>query len=169
MLAFFFRDVSPRHSVFNNDRELFASYAAVLEKLIQGWEPVGYIGLSVGEGNDDGNYHSTPVRMVCKIEPEDFKTRYRRCERIKLGYTIADAFGATMKFTPAFYNESIEDSVLSEAATEFLSALGPKPWNLFCTSNPIMRINDDREMYFQLKHLVLSAETRFLRRLREAL
>lgn len=48
-----YKDVSPRNSLFNNDQESFESYAAVLEKLTQGWEPIGYVGLSVGEGNDD--------------------------------------------------------------------------------------------------------------------
>lgn len=158
-----YKDVSPRNSLFNNDRESFESYAAVLEKLAQGWEPIGYVGLSVGEGNDDGNYHPTPVNIVCQVEPEQFESRIRRCERIKLGYEIADEFGATMKFTPAFFNQSITDSALSEAAADFLTALGPKPWNLLCSSKPIMRVNNDVEMYFQLKHLVLSAETRSAR------
>lgn len=160
-----YKDVSPRNGVFNNDRESFESYAAVLEKLTLGWEPIGYVGLSVGEGNDDGNYHPTPVSIVCQIEPEQFESRNRRCERVKLGYEIADAFESTMKFTPAFFNQSITDAALSAAATDFLTELGPKPWNLLCTSKPIMRVNDDAEMYFQLKHLVLSVETRFVRRL----
>jgi hypothetical protein len=160
-----YKDVSPRNGVFNNDRELFESYAAVLEKLTQGWEPIGYVGLSVGEGNDDDNYHPTPVSIVCQIEPEQFESRNRRSERVKLGYEIGDAFGATMKFTPAFFNQSIADSAVSAAATDFLTELGPKPWHLLCTSKPIMRVSDDVEMYFQLKHLELSAETRFVRRL----
>ncbi|BFT64289.1 hypothetical protein [Pseudomonas moorei] len=159
-----YKDVSPRHGVFNNDRESFESYAAVLEKLSQGWEPIGYVGLSVGQDNDDGNYHPTPVSIVCQVEPEQFESRNRRCERVKLGYEIADEFGATMNFTPAFFNQSITDTALSEAAADFLTQLGPKPWHLLCTSKPIMRVNDNVEMYFQLKHSVLSAETRLLRR-----
>ncbi|POA78680.1 hypothetical protein [Pseudomonas sp. DP16D-R1] len=160
-----YKDVSPRNSVFNSDRESFESYAAVLEKLTLGWEPIGYVGLSVGEGNDDGNYHPTPVSIACQIKPEQFESRIRRCERVKLGYEIADEFDATMKFTPVFFNQSINDAALSEAAADFLTELGPKPWNLLCSSKPIMRVNDDVEMYFQLKHLELSAETRFVRRL----
>ncbi|MNN86851.1 hypothetical protein D3C81_2043190 [compost metagenome] len=70
-----------------------------------------------------------------------------------------------MKFTSAFFNQSIADSAVSAAATDFLTELGPKPWDLLCTSKPIMRVNDDVEMYFQLKQMVLSAETRFVRRL----
>jgi uncharacterized protein (DUF1499 family) len=70
-----------------------------------------------------------------------------------------------MKFTPVFFNQSIADSALSAAATDFLTELGQKPWHLLCTSKPIMRVNDDVEMYFQLKHSVLSVETRFARRL----
>ncbi|EPA99480.1 hypothetical protein [Pseudomonas sp. G5(2012)] len=160
-----YKDVSPRNGVFDNDRKSFESYAAVLEKLTQGWEPIGYVGLSVGEGNDDGKYHPTPISIVCKVKPEQFDSRSRRCERVKLGYKIADELGATMKFTPAFFNQSITDTALSEAAADFLVELGPEPWDLLCTSKPIMRVNDDVGMYFQLKHLVLSAETRLVRRL----
>lgn len=161
----FYKDVSPRYDMLNNDRKSFESYAAVLEKLTQGWEPIGYVGLSLGEGNDDDHYHPTPVSIVCHIEPEQFESRNRRCERVKLGYEIADAFGATMKFTPAFLNQSITDAALSAAATDFLTELGPKPWHLHCTSKSIMRVNDDVEMHFQLKHWVLSVEPRFVRRL----
>lgn len=160
-----YKDVSPRDGVFNNDRDSFESYAAVLEKLTQGWEPIGYVGLSVGEGNDDGNYHPTPVSIVCQVEPDQFSSRNRRCERVKLGYKIADTFGVTMKFTPDFFNESIADSAVLEAATDFLTGLGPKPWSVLCTSKPITLVREDLEMYFQLKYLMLSVERRFVRRL----
>jgi hypothetical protein len=160
----FYKDVSPRYGVLNNERKSFESYAAVLEKLTQGWEPIGYVGLSLGEGNECNNYHPTPVSIACEIEPEQFESRTRRCERVKLGYEIADAFDSTMNFTPAFFNQSITDAALSAAATDFLTELGPKPWHLLCTSKPIMRVDDRFEMYFQLKHMVLSVETRFVRR-----
>jgi hypothetical protein len=160
----FYKDVSPRYGVLNNERKSFESYAAVLEKLTQGWEPIGYVGLSLGEGNEGGNYHPTPVSIACEIEPEQFESRTRRSERVKLGYEIADTFDSTMSFTPAFFNQSITDAALSAAAADFLTALGPKPWHLLCTSKPIMRVDDRFEMYFQLKHMVLSVETRFVRR-----
>jgi hypothetical protein len=158
-----YRDVSPGYSESKNDRESFNSYAAVLDKLAQGWEPIGYVGLSVGEGNDNGNYHPTPVNIICQVGPEQFESRSRRCERVKLGYEIADALGVAMSFTQAFFNESISDAAISEAATDFLTELGPKPWKLLCTSKPIMRVNDDVEIYFQIKYLVLSAQTRLVR------
>ena len=160
----FYKDVSPRYDVLNNERKSFESYAAVLEKLTQGWEPIGYVGLSLGEGNECNNYHPTPVSIACEIEPEQFELRTRRCERVKLGYEIADTFDSTMNFTPAFFNQSITDTELSAAATDFLTELGPKPWHLLCKSKPIMRVNDRFEMFFQLKHMVLSVETRFVRR-----
>lgn len=160
----FYKDVSPRYGVLNNERKSFESYAAVLEKLTQGWEPIGYVGLSLGEGNEGHDYHPTPVSIVCEIEPEEFESRTRRCERVKLGYEIADEFGATMNFTSAFFNQSITDAALSAAASDFLTELGPKPWDLLRTSKPIMRVDDRFEMYFQLKHMVLSLETRFVRR-----
>lgn len=159
----FYKDVSPRYGVLNNERKSFESYAAVLEKLTQGWEPIGYVGLSLGEGNEGDDYHPTPVSIVCEIEPEQFESRTRRCERVKLGYEIADEFGATMNFTSAFFNQSITDAALSAAASDFLTELGPKPWDLLRTSKPIMRVDDRFEMYFQLRHMVLSLETRFVR------
>lgn len=69
-----------------------------------------------------------------------------------------------MSFTPAFFNHSITDAALSAAATEFLTELGLKPWDLLRTSKPIMRVDDCFEMYFQLKHMVLSLETRYVGR-----
>lgn len=82
------------------------------------------------------------------------QTGIRDCGRIRRDH----------EFHISFFNQSITDAALSAAASDFLTELGPKPWDLLRTSKPIMRVDDRFEMYFQLKHMVLSLETRFVRR-----
>jgi hypothetical protein len=64
------------------EREQFDAYMAVVVKLAEGWEPIGFVSLNAGEVADLDPVHPDPFEIDCEISEADVKVTQGRCARI---------------------------------------------------------------------------------------
>jgi hypothetical protein len=119
--------VMRHHDPSNSARRAFESYASVLAKLADGWQAIGFVGVTF-EDSPKREYHPNPLSIVSQINPLHLRRGLQRIDRVKVGYKLADAFDIKPRFSEVWFTDLMTDDDLLQGASKFLSGLGSKPW-----------------------------------------
>ncbi|MDY1046981.1 hypothetical protein SOM55_09225 [Pseudomonas coleopterorum] len=148
-------------------RESFDAYAEILDKLASGWEAVGFLAMTLEDGEYSKEFHPTPILIETRLSPEQFATLQARVARLKLGYTLADDFAVTLKPTPSLFHQQLSDESLTKAVRNLFETLGPMPWPLFSQSASIA-LNEKISVIASIRGRELTCLINFVRSRDEA-
>jgi ribosomal protein L37AE/L43A len=104
--------------------EKFEAYEQVVQKLAQGWQPVGYVCREPGETFDTNNVHPEALQITSNISEAGFDECMYRCKKIRLAESIASKLGGwNFLFTQDYFEPALDENMICKAVDELRTGL----------------------------------------------
>ncbi|NWC84302.1 hypothetical protein HX798_29080 [Pseudomonas putida] len=132
------------------ERKSFEAYAAIIDKLDAGWEPVAFLAMTLEDGEHSRDFHPTPISIHNSIDFDQLAELKARVTRLRLMNSIADQFQAAVQPSNVLFHQAVSDEILEQLLTGFLESLGPKPWPLEFDSEPLV-VNEQLKIVLSLR------------------
>jgi hypothetical protein len=105
--------------------EKFEAYEQVVQKLAQGWKPIGYVSRTPEETFDADDVHPEPFEITSNISAAGFDECLYRCKKIRLAESIASKLrGWRFVLTPDYFERALDDRIIRTSFDELQVRLG---------------------------------------------
>ncbi|HIE2516746.1 TPA: HNH endonuclease [Pseudomonas aeruginosa] len=129
------------HSTWDRHLRLEAeSYIRLMEKLEQGWEPVGFVGIKPGEWSDPDRVHPGVFQIQNEITEAQFSKALRASRKLALGYELAEAWDTHFRFNNTFFEDALDETSIRAASEDLRAKLGSPPYPIYSQSDQIVSI-----------------------------
>jgi hypothetical protein len=145
------RDIMPKPE----DRKSFDAYAAIIDKLDEGWEAVAFLAMTLEDGEHSREFHPTPISINTCIDREQLAKLKARVTRVRLVQAIADEFEVTVQLSNALFHQKLSDETLAKFLGGFFESLGHKPWPLTIQSEALV-LDEQLKIVLSLRRSVRS-------------
>lgn len=119
------------------DRKSFEVYAAIVDKIVEGWEVIAFLAMTLEDGEYSQEFHPTPISMSTCISREHLTRMKEQTTRLRLLHAIADEYQVTVQSFNAVFHEKMSDETLTKLMRKFFESLGAKPWPLAVQSEAL--------------------------------
>ena len=108
----------------------FSAYEQVLQKLVEGWHPVGFVAMNRDSRHHrHARMHPVPFAIDLKIPRPKLEECLHRCDKIRLAYEIEEQWrGWSLKTSPEYFNPRLDRNMIQAAADALRKRLGPPPY-----------------------------------------
>ena len=137
----------------------FEAYCHVVEKLMEGWIPVGRVNRLAGAGviADDMFPQSFDIEM--QIVAHALEENLRLGKKMSLAQSIESDWGCVFQYTAEYFSPELDLQAIQTASDELRYKLGPPPYHL--GSSKILATIGSRDIVlgFNGRHLVVNQPT----------
>lgn len=108
----------------------FEAYEQVIQKLAQGWQPIGYVSRTPGETSDTNDVFRESFEIASEITEAGLDECLDRCRKIRLARDIEYTWEGGWRFllTPDYFERALNESIIRKASDELRYRLGPPPY-----------------------------------------
>ncbi|WP_186060020.1 hypothetical protein [Burkholderia gladioli] len=140
-------------------REHFQAYMHVVEKLHEGWEPVGFVSFNVGESAFLEPVHPESFSIACEIGKAEFTVLLARCSRIALGYRMSEELKLPLLFSEEYFDPALSEDSIENSIRHLADRLRYEthPGNL--NGGSVVRLDSKRCITLKLRRGCLRFET----------
>jgi len=105
--------------------EKFEAYEQLIQKLAQGWQPIGYVCRAPGETFDTDDVYREAFEITSNINAAGFDECLYRCKKIRLAESIASKLrGWRFVLTPDYFDRALDEYIIRKAFDELRIRLG---------------------------------------------
>jgi hypothetical protein len=141
----------------------FEGYVRVIDKLAQGWDPIGFISQR-GDGCDDlSAIHPAPFPIMLQVSNEALVERQYRCKKVRLARELSDQWGRRFAFTDDYFDHALDETIIRAASVELQRRMGPFPYLPAGRTEPLVAIGA-REIRFVSRNGAIGFESNAIRR-----
>ncbi len=133
--------ISPQTSYEWFERDQFDEYRKVVEKLEEGWEPVGFVSLELGDWAEPDAVHPEPFEIDLKAPIEHIEKSVRNSSKVQLGYELGDQWRMRFHFTPELFNEELTEATIRDASEWLLARRDAAPYPTRGSTEPLVMLN----------------------------
>lgn len=155
------RDFLPK----TEDRRSFEAYAAIIDKLYEGWDAIAFLAMTLGDRDYSREFHPTPISISTRIDREQLAKLKAMVKRVRLAREIADELEVAVKPSNALFHKKLSDEILAKFMRGFFESLGPKPWPNSIQSETL-ELDEQLKIVLSLRRSVrnccFTVEVRFL-------
>lgn len=130
-------------------------YGTVVEKMSQGWTPIGFVGLDTGGNLDADAIHPEPFEIKSKVTAQELEECLYRYRKLKLGKEIAEEWGFVFIPTDAFFCRELDEATIMQAADTIAEQSGPAPYWYNSRSKPLVTL-PGKEIRLTVRNFCLS-------------
>ncbi|MDF9779205.1 hypothetical protein [Pseudomonas baetica] len=116
--------LTPKNSQDQVERRQFESYAKLIDALVAGWSPLGYVSMRPTKILNEPDLHPRPFKITSKITPQRFEEVRTRNARIRLAYEFGDRWNVSVSFNDLLFNPRLDQTALLAAAEEVMERMG---------------------------------------------
>lgn len=149
----------PSHTDEWYEHEQFLSYAHIVEKLLLGWEPVGYVSYNVGEGAPANPVHPELISIVSHITTEELSSIRSRVAKIQTAYRVSEAVSFPLGFSDEYFNPALSEDAIERAMHSLTARLRAGPGPEFMTRIPVVSLDAGRGIWLTDRGWYLQFET----------
>jgi hypothetical protein len=111
-----------------------------VEKLVQGWEPIGFVGLETGGCLNADSVHPEPFEIKLKATREELEECLYRNQKLRLGKEIGEEWGFVFVPTPDFFCRELDEATIRQAADALAEQKRPGPYWHDSRSEPLVTL-----------------------------
>jgi len=124
----------------NVDWHSLEQYAAVLTKLVEGWEPVGYVGLKTESLDPKVSYHASPFEIKAQYALCELKECLKRYKKLEYSHELALEHGLTFIPTHDYFCDELRCEAIRDALEEMAESSNYIPYWYMSLSKPLARV-----------------------------
>ncbi|WP_175011444.1 hypothetical protein [Burkholderia lata] len=149
----------PSHTDEWYEHEQFLSYAHIVEKLLLGWEPVGYVSFNVGEGAPTNPVHPELIPIVSHVTTEELLSIQSRVAKIQTAYRVSEAVTVPLGFSDEYFNPALSEDAIERAMHTLTAKLRAGPGPGFANRIPVVSLGAGRGIWLTDRGWYLQFET----------
>jgi hypothetical protein len=120
--------------------EEFDTYEQVVRKLADGWQPIGFVGMSSVHSEFDGGMHPEAFEIELQITASQLDDCLYRCSKIRLARALEKQWGWRFECTEAYFDRGLDSVMIQSASDELRARLGPPPYWHRAESVPLVSV-----------------------------
>ncbi|MCA7889871.1 hypothetical protein LGM58_42595 [Burkholderia contaminans] len=148
----------PSHTDEWYEHEQFLSYAHVVEKLLLGWEPVGFVSFNVGEGAPANPVHPELIPIVSHTTTEELSSIRSRVARIQTAYRVSEEVTFPLRFSDEYFHPALSEDAIERAVRSLTAKLRAGPGPEFTTHIPVVSLDHGRGIWLTYRGWYLQFE-----------
>lgn len=90
----------------------------MVEKLAQGWEPIGFVSRKTDNWYDIGAVDPEPFDIVSTVGPAEWAACLVRCRKIRLARELQGQWDRRFVFTPDYFDDALDEASVRRAFDE---------------------------------------------------
>ncbi|CAD5375809.1 HNHc domain-containing protein [Pseudomonas sp. OF001] len=136
------KPITPHNSANTFERKEVEACSQVFEKLANGWEPIGYVGLEAGEWSEPETVHPEVFSIKSQITEAQIAQALQHCARVKLGYELGMTWGLCFCFNDTFLSDVLDEATIREASEALRAQVGLGPYPPYAHTDQLVTVDE---------------------------
>ena len=132
--------LTPRDFYSPQWEEEFDAYDQVLRKLAEGWQPIGFVGMTPNPSTIDIDPHPEAFEIKLQITAPELQECLYRSSKTMLARKLQEQWGWAFAFTEVYFERALDFTMIQSASDELREQLGPTPYYYRGESPPLVSI-----------------------------
>ncbi|WP_143042584.1 hypothetical protein [Variovorax sp. YR634] len=120
--------------------EEFDSYEQVVQKLAEGWQPIGFVDMNPDQSSIEDRMHPEAFEIELQITASELDECLYRCSKIRLARVLERQWGWWFACTEAYFERGLDLTMIQSASDELRARLGPPPYLYRGESPPLVSV-----------------------------
>lgn len=111
--------------------ENFHAYERILRRLLDGWQPIGFVALNRDRGHhSQARLHPVPFDIELKIPPSKLEECLHHCDKIRLAFKLEREWGCNweLKTSTEYFDRRLDRNTIQAASDALRRDLAPPPY-----------------------------------------